>query len=91
MNRSAVLTLATFKGVNPIEPDPKSTLAKWLMIRERCRMTAGVPFLAIDRTGVAPDAGVEINDQPEFLTRSVPRNRRHLPVSPLVFFENIRP
>ena len=51
-----------------------------ILVGERLRITAGVPFLAARRAGVTADAGVEIDHQPE-LPGSLLRQRRHATVS----------
>ena len=51
--------------MHPIEPDPLGLGAVGVLVGEGAEGAAVVPFLAGDGTGVAADAGVEIDDQAE--------------------------
>src|SRR5262249_22553910 len=63
MHGAAVGAVAGFVGVDAIEPYAQGIGAVGLAIGEGCHVAAGVPFLAIDRTGVTSDADIEIDDE----------------------------
>ena len=65
-----------FITVHAIEPDPQRLLAVRIFIGQRSELAAVVPFLAGDRAGMAADAGVEVDDEAEFLRRRW-RQHRH--------------
>ena len=54
-------------AVHAVEPDAGRMRAVRIGIRQRPEIAAVVPFLARDRAGVAADAGVEVDDEAEFL------------------------
>ena len=66
---SAVQPLARLVGVHAVKPDPIGIGTIRVVVAELTRIGAGVPFLAVDRAGMAPDAGIEIDDQTEFFVR----------------------
>src|SRR5262245_23568545 len=55
--------LASLKSVDAIKPGAMRIGAVGVLIGERGRIPASIPFLAAGRTGVAPDAGIEVDDQ----------------------------
>ena len=59
--------VADLEGMDAIEPHAAVVAAVGLEIRQRRRMAAGVPFLAVHRAGVTTDAGVEVDHQAELL------------------------
>jgi len=67
IDRASVLALAGLEGVDAVEPDAPGTIAIGVEIRQRAHMAARVPFLASRRAGMAADADIEIDDQPELL------------------------
>ena len=71
MQRPAVGALAHLEGMHAIEPGAMRISPIRVLVRERRRIAAGVPFLAVDRAGVAADAGVEIDDSPRFTVFAV--------------------
>src|SRR3546814_14759093 len=52
-------------AVLAVEPYPRLILAVRLLVGQRPGDAAGVPFLAAGRAGVAADAGVQVDHQPE--------------------------
>jgi hypothetical protein len=77
MHGAAVLALADLKTVDAVEPDAVGLGAVGVEIGQRRRDAAGVPFLAVDRAGMAPDADVEIDDEAEPPCRGILRQARH--------------
>ena len=64
--------------MDAVEPNPPGAGAIGVEIGQRPHMAAGIPFLAGSRTGLAADADVEVDDEPElFLARPRLRQRRH--------------
>src|SRR5690606_38080551 len=56
-------------AVHAVEPHALRILAVGPLVGQRPGDAAGVPFLAAGRAGVAADAGIEVDHQPEFLLR----------------------
>ncbi len=67
MDGSRTLSLAFLEGMNAVEPHAPGAVAIGVEIGQRPHMAAGIPFLACRRAGVAADADVEIDDEPELL------------------------
>src|SRR5690242_17154903 len=67
VNGSRALALALLKRMNAVEPHPPSVIAIGAEVRQRSHMAAGVPFLARRRAGMAANADVEIDNEPELL------------------------
>src|SRR5262249_1078809 len=67
-------------GVHAVEPRAVPGGAVGVAIAGRTRIAQGVPFLAARRTGMAADAGVEIDDEAELLApRRCKRGHRPTP------------
>src|SRR5262249_12832662 len=72
------LAFALLKGVDAVEPHAPGASAIGAKVGQGSRMPAGVPLLAGGGAGVAADADVEIDDEPElFGTRPWLRQRGH--------------
>src|SRR5690606_11692353 len=56
-------------AVHAVEPHALRLLAVRTFVGQRPGDAAGVPFLAAGRAGMAADAGVEVDHQPELLLR----------------------
>src|SRR3546814_11999111 len=80
------------EAVDAVEPHPLRLGAVGIEVGERRGMAAVVPLLAVDRTGLAADAAVEVDDEAELLPRRArigrsgalspsPRPRRQLPAA----------
>src|SRR5439155_20895577 len=62
---AAVLALADLERVHAVEPHAPGLRAVGIELRQRPRLAERVPLLAARHAGVAADAGVEIDDEPE--------------------------
>ena len=60
-----VLAVADFERVHAIEPHARRLGLIGSELGQRPGFAEGVPLLAAHHAGVAPDAGVEIDDEPE--------------------------
>jgi hypothetical protein len=60
---AAGLTLAHLVAVHPVQPGAARFGTVGVLIGQRRRVAAGVPFLAADHACLAADAGVEIDHQ----------------------------
>ena len=65
MHGAAVRALADLVAVDAVQPGAARSRAIRVLVGQRRRMAAGVPFLAGDHAGLAADAGVEIDHQAE--------------------------
>src|SRR5262245_48014682 len=65
MHGAARCSLAHLVGMDTVEPSAVRISPVRVMIRERRRITAGVPLLATRRTCLTADARVEIDHQAE--------------------------
>ncbi len=65
------------EGVHAVQPGTGNVGAIGVLIRQRSAVAAGVPLLAVDHAGMAPDADVEVDDEAELLRRRQGRKRRH--------------
>src|SRR6266571_2186863 len=63
----AVLAVAHFERVHAIEPHAPGFGLIGTELRQRPGFAERVPLLAAHHAGVAPDAGIEIDDEPELL------------------------
>ncbi len=67
MDGPRALSLAFLERVDAVEPHAPGALAIGVEIGQRPHVAAGIPFLASRRAGVAADADIEIDDEPELL------------------------
>ena len=74
---SAGLLILHLETVDAIEPHTGRISAIRVRIGHRGRMSAAVPFLAVDGAGMAADTDIEVNDQPELFLRGGLGKRRH--------------
>src|SRR3954470_20002790 len=65
MNGAGRRALAGLIAMDAIEPDPDRIGAIGILIAQGCVVALVVPFLAGHGTSLTPDAGVEVDDQPE--------------------------
>src|SRR5688572_19770187 len=79
MHGAAVRALARFEAVDTVEPHARGRIAPGLVVGQRRHVAAAVPFLAVDRAGMAPDADVEVDDQAELAIGGVRWQRGHAP------------
>src|SRR5688572_2576433 len=77
MHGAAVRAFASLEAVDAVEPDAGGRVAPGLVVGQRRHVAAAVPFLAIDRAGVAANADVEVDDEAELAVRGVRRQRGH--------------
>ena len=73
----AVRSLAHLIAVHPVQPGAARLGAVRVLIGQRRRVPAGVPFLAADHARLAADAGVEIDHQAEPTGRAGLRQAGH--------------
>ena len=66
MDGPAFGAFAGLECVDAVEPDAVRIGAVGIVIRQRRRMSPGVPFLAVHCAGVTADAGVQIDDEAQF-------------------------
>src|SRR5204863_9042313 len=70
--------LALLEGMDAVEPHPPGAIAIGVEIRQRRHVAAGVPFLAGGGAGVAADAQIEVDNEPEFFLAGMrPRQIGH--------------
>jgi hypothetical protein len=62
MDSSAISAIATFKSMDPIEPNPISICAKRIGIWQGGRVAASIPFLAVYRTGMTANTDIKVYD-----------------------------
>ena len=89
MHGAAVGADTRFEGVDAVEPHAVRVRPVGIVVGQRRRMAAGVPFLAVHRAGMTADAGVEIDDQAELYlvpVRFVRGQQGHLPSPPVLPF-----
>src|SRR5439155_2802246 len=67
MHGARAVALALLEGMDAVEPHAPGTVAISVEIGQGRHMPAGVPFLAGSGAGVATDAQIEIDHQPELL------------------------
>ena len=67
MHGAARRAVAHLVGVHAVEPGAVRIAAVGVLVGQRRGIAAGVPLLAACRAGLAADAGVEIDHQPELL------------------------
>ena len=65
MHRAAVRAFADLVAVHAVQPSATGLRAVGVLVGERRRMAAGVPFLTSDHAGLAANAGVEVDHQAE--------------------------
>ncbi len=63
--------------VDAVEPRAGDVGAVRVLVGQCRAVAAGVPFLAAHHAGMAADADVEVDDQPELLRRRLRRQQRH--------------
>ncbi len=78
MHGLARRAVAHLEAMHAIEPGAVRIGAVGVLIRQRRGIAAVVPFLAARRAGLAADAGVEIDHQPQLLRRRLGK-RGHCP------------
>src|SRR5579872_5538951 len=75
--------------VDAIEPNTVRIRAVPVVVGQEAGLSAGVPLLAVDRAGMAADAGVEIHHQPQLLRpRWGLRQHRHDALSAVSLMRN---
>jgi hypothetical protein len=78
------LAMLPFTGlicVDPVEPGAVRVSAIGVDVRERGTIATGIPLLAARDTGMAPDAGIQIDDKAELLVRFFGQHgHRRIPV-----------
>src|SRR5205814_9662805 len=67
MDGPRAVALAFLERMDAVEPYAPGVVAIGVEIGQRSHVAAGIPFLASRRAGVAADADVEIDDQPQLL------------------------
>ena len=67
MHRAGAAVQFEFETVHPVEPDPVDRGAIGIEIGQRRRVSAGIPFLAVHRAGMATDADIEVDHQAQAL------------------------
>src|SRR4029077_13972068 len=82
IDRSRTLAVAFLEGVDAVEPDAPGARTIRVEIGQRPHMAGGIPFLAGRGAGLAADADVEVDDEPELLAvRPRLRQRGHCDAS----------
>ena len=64
----ATLLRRHFECVDAVQPGAGDIRAIGILVRQRRAITPGIPLLAVDDAGVATDADIEIDDQPELFS-----------------------
>src|SRR5690606_18017864 len=69
VHRPARRPLPHLVAVDAVEPRPERVGAVGVLVGQRRRVAARIPFLAARRAGLAADAGVEVDDEAKLLGR----------------------
>src|SRR6516165_2211698 len=78
INGARALPVTLLERMDAVVPDAPGTGTVGVEIRQRPRVTAGIPLLAGGSTSMAADTDIEVDDEPEFLlARSRLRQRGH--------------
>ena len=79
MHHPCISPAAGFESVNAVQPRADGIIAIGVFISKRRAVTGGVPFLAVDDTGLTTDADIKVNDKAEFLVRWWRQGCHHFP------------
>src|SRR5207237_3418270 len=75
MHGAGPFTLAVLEGMDAVEPHAPGTIAIGVEIGQRSHVPTGIPFLAGGGAGMAADAQIEIDDEPQLFLAGIGRRQ----------------